>query len=275
MSQDMTKGQFDFFRKKIFELAGISLSDVKVELIQSRLRNRLTKKNLTSFDDYQKFLEHLPDDHEEWELFVNQLTTNKTDWFREPEHFDFLIETFLPEWKKLGKSHFKIWCAASSTGEEPYTLALVLNEYLANSKITFEIHASDIDTKVLKLALNGVYPVDRLEFIPEKFHHQFIRGTGEIESWMKVKPSLKSKVKFFQYNLANPPKSDEKYDLIFCRNVLIYFNPETILNVVDSLHERAHSDSLLVISHSESLQNVQTLWKFQRPSLYAKGKFTF
>jgi chemotaxis protein methyltransferase CheR len=268
----LNKDQFNYFRKKIFELAGISLSDVKIELLQSRLRSHLLKSGFTDFQTYQDHLSQIPSEHPEWESFINLLTTNKTDWFREPGHFDFLVTDFIPQWKKLDKTHLKVWCAASSTGEEPYTLSLVLNEAFANTKYTYEIHASDIDTKVLSEALNGVYPKERILQVPEKYRNSFASGTGDIAHWMKIKKSLKEKVKFFQYNLTQPLELDQKFDLIFCRNVLIYFNPNTISTVVNGLHEHANPESVLIIAHSESLQSIGSHWKFKKPSIYVKGK---
>lgn len=271
-SMTMSEEEFRFFRQKIFELAGISMTEGKLELLQSRLRVRVTKLGLTGFKEYKKFLQQLGPDHEEWIYFVNQLTTNKTDWFREEEHFHFLINDFLPAWKKLGKSHLSVWCAASSTGEEPYTLAMVLHRNLRSSGITFEVLATDIDTKVLSFADNGVYPKTGLGLVPREYHDSFIIGSGEIDGWMKVRKEIKEKVKFRQLNLVNPDVSQVNFDIIFCRNVLIYFSPETIEKVIDGLFERAAKDSLLVISHSESLQNVSTKWKYVRPTIYQKGR---
>lgn len=268
----MTRDQFDYFRKKIFELSGISLSDVKIDLLQSRLRSRVLKEGFESFDQYRDFLLSIPPEHAEWESFINLLTTNKTDWFREPGHFDFLIKEFIPKWKLLGKKKLHVWCAASSTGEEPYTLSLVLNEAFKNSEYSYEIHASDIDTKVLSEAQNGVYPRERLDQVPEIYRSYFALGTGEISHWMKIKKDLKRPVRFFQYNLTRPERLDQEYDLIFCRNVLIYFNPTTISHVVKSLYQHGSQNSVLVIAHAESLQTVNTDWKFKRPSIYVKGK---
>lgn len=274
MIQDLkiSNDQFDFFRKKIFELAGISMSDVKIDLVQSRLRSRVLNIGLNSFEDYQSYLTAVPKDHAEWETFINLLTTNKTDWFREPEHFEYLTQEFLPHWKKTGKKKLHIWCAASSTGQEPYTLSLILNEFFRNTHYDYEIHASDIDTNVLKLAQNGVYHREQLNQIPEKFHTHFAMGSGEIEQWMKVKKQIKKPVTFFQFNLTHFEKFDRQYDLILCRNVLIYFGQQTISQVVNTLFQNAASDSVLVIAHSESLQTINTEWSFKRPSIYVKGK---
>lgn len=268
----MSKEDALFFRQRIYELAGISLSDGKLDLLQSRLRSRVLHFEMENFGEYRKYLEELPRDHDEWELFINQLTTNKTDWFRESEHFDYLTNEFLVNWRKLGKKHLSVWCAASSTGEEPYTLSMVLHHALSSTGTSFEIVASDIDTRVLQHASNGVYLKSGLELIPDAYHsYAFAMGTEEISEWMKVKKEIKAPVKFLQLNLTELPRLNKKFDLIFCRNVLIYFNSQTISNVVDSMFEEAAENAVLVIAHSESLQNIPTKWKYVRPSIYRKG----
>jgi chemotaxis protein methyltransferase CheR len=273
-SLKMNLEEFNYFRSKIFDLAGISLSDAKLDLIQARLRHRILALSLSDYKDYQKYLERLPTSHEEWEVFINLLTTNKTDWFREPEHFTFINQEFLPKWLKLNKKHLSVWCAASSTGEEPYTLSLVLNKALQGSGVSYDILATDIDTKVLGLARNGVYPKERLGQVPETYHHSgFCFGRDEISDWVKVRKEIKAPVKFQQLNLTTGPFGlKQDFDLVLCRNVLIYFSPQTISKVAESLHQCASKDGVLLIAHSESLQNINASWKYVRPSIYQKGK---
>lgn len=271
--EKISESEFEYFRNKIFKLAGISMSDSKQELVRTRLRSRIIAVGLKSFKEYQEHLDSLRDDDPEWQSFINVLTTNKTDWFREENHFSFVVKEFLPQWLNLGKKHLKVWCAASSTGEEPYTLALVLAEVLQNTQITFEIIASDIDTKVLDIARNGVYPVDRLYQIPKEYHPFIAKGTGEISSWFRLKKDLKHKVQFKQINLSSESYPlEQKFDLVFCRNVLIYFDSQTIEKVTNSIFRYCEEDAILVIGHSESLQNTNVSWKYLRPSLYQKGK---
>jgi chemotaxis protein methyltransferase CheR len=273
LSLKLSLDEFDYFRSKIHSLAGISLSNAKLDLIQARLRSRVHHLGLGDFRSYRNHLENLPSSDPEWELFINVLTTNKTDWFREDEHFRFITQKFLPQWLKLGRKHLSVWCAASSTGEEPYTLSLVLNQALKQTGISYKILATDIDTKVLSIAKNGVYPKDRLSQIPPNYHAEFVPGTKDISAWMKVRKCIKKKVEFRQLNLNHSPyELNEKFDLILCRNVLIYFNPETIAKVTQGLHACATKDAVLLIAHSESLQNITSSWKFVRPSIYQKGK---
>ncbi len=268
----LARAEFDFFRARVQERAGISLSEAKIELVQARLRPRLVELGLTGYSGYVSYLQTLPPEHEEWQTFVNSLTTNKTDWFREPQHFDLLVNDFLPRWFKLGKKKLKVWCAASSTGEEPYTLALVLDKALRESGADFEILATDIDTEVLSHARRGVYPRDRLFQIPPSFQSGFDFGTGEISDWMRVKKRIKDKIRFERFNLissAYPWKSE--FDFIFCRNVMIYFNEETTRLVVTHAFQAAAEHSALIIAHSESLQNIKSPWAYLQPSIYVKG----
>lgn len=270
---ELSAEEFDYFRSKIFDLAGISMSPAKINLLQTRLRARVLALGFSNYEQYRKHLEGLPDDNSEWEIFVNLLTTNKTEWFREPKHFDFIVNKFLPHWKKLGKNHLNVWCAASSTGEEPYTLSLILNQALEGSNITYSIDASDIDTKVLGIAQNGVYPKSSLEQIPEEYHSHFSVGVQELSNWVKVKKTIKAPISFHWLNLIEYPYPLEKsYDLILCRNVLIYFNNETIAKVAENLFKQAANNSVLITAHSESLQNVKSSWKYLSPSIYLKGK---
>lgn len=268
----LSPDEFEYFRKKIFQLSGIALTQAKATLVQTRLRSRIVELGFKSFIDYRKYLEPLPAAHEEWQFFINLLTTNKTDWFREPEHFDYITDVFLPKWRKLGKKELKVWCAASSTGEEPYTLSMVLADALKGTGIDYSILATDIDTKVLSVASNGVYQKEFLHQIPECYRNTFIHGTQEISEWMKVRPAIKKKVSFAQLNLTlGPFPMSEEYDLILCRNVLIYFNPQTINQVLTHLNAAGSKESVLLVSHTESFQEIKNVWKYIRPSIYYKG----
>lgn len=264
---------FSFFQKAIYDYAGISLTLMKRELIQSRLRTRVLTLGFSRFQDYRLHLKNLPRGDDEWQCFINLLTTNKTDWFREEDHFVILQNEFIPQWLKQKKKILKVWCAASSSGEEPYTLALVLDELFKKSALDFDILATDIDTSVLEKAKAGVYAKDRLDQIPEKYHAHFDLGTKDISSWMRVSKKIKDKIRFEQFNLVQQTYPHLlEFDLIFCRNVLIYFNKETIGLVAENLFEAAGRESVLFISHSESLQNIDTKWIYKKPSIYLKGK---
>jgi chemotaxis protein methyltransferase CheR len=263
---------FNFFRQAIRELTGIALSDAKKELVQSRLRSRVQALGLEGFGAYRAHLEGLPREHSEWQAFINLLTTNKTDWFREMGHFDYLIREFLPAWKKLGKKKLSVWSSACSTGEEPYTLSMVLNRQLANSGCSYSIFATDLDTEVLRHASNGVYKRSQLYQIPPEYKgDSFSLGSGEISEWMKIKSHLRAPITFEQFNLnsARYPWED-RFDLIFCRNVLIYFPKEVINQVIAGSFQAATRGGVLCIGHSESLQNLKHSWKYVKPSILMK-----
>ena len=270
---DIHENELAFFGSKLKELAGISLNNSKKELLKGRLRKRLYVLKLAKFADYKNYLESLPAEHSEWQDFINLLTTNKTDFFREPKHFDFLANTFIPQWLKRSPPNevLKIWSCAASTGEEAYSLAMHLSEHLPAQR-KFHIISTDIDTNVIKTARNGVYPLDRWDQIPDSLKAKYTdRGTGEISQWFRIKPSLKSHVVFDQHNLIESTlPRDEKYDLIFCRNVFIYFNKETITEIIRKLHSATRPQGLLFIGHSESIQNLDSNWELIKPAIYKR-----
>lgn len=260
---------FHFFQDVVKRVAGIHIADTKKELVQSRLRAHVQRLGFDGFSEYRQYIETLNAKDPEWQTFINMMTTNKTDWFREPAHFDFLIDSFLPDWRKQHRGRLNVWSAACSTGEEPYTLAAVLERHLEGR---YAIQASDIDTNVLSQAKNGVYPKDRLYQIPELYHRStFAFGTKEISEWFKVKKSVKANVKFQRCNLMESPYPwTHPFDLIFCRNVLIYFQKDAIKKIVDGLYAAASPGAVLIIGHSESLQNIQTKWRQEKPSIFRK-----
>ncbi len=263
---------FEYFRSELKKRAGIAIADNKSEMITGRLRKRLIELKMRDFESYAEYLRSLPQSHAEWELFTNSLTTNKTDFFREPEHFEFLIKDIIPEWKKRGAAELNVWCAAASTGEEPYTLAMVLNRQSRVQGFKYSLLSSDIDSAVLAKAKNGVYPKTKLGEIPTDYHKDALAmGTGEISQWMKIKASMREGMSFQQVNLIEAPyRVGKSFDLIFCRNVLIYFTPETIATVAQGLYEAAKPGAYLVIGHSESLHNITTEWQYVKPSVYRK-----
>lgn len=270
----LTDEDFLYFKEKIFISSGINLNLSKKTLVQSRLNSHLDRLKISTFNEYRLYLESLPSNDPEIQRFINLMTTNKTEWFRENEHFIYLTDKFIPTWKKQGKKILKVWSAASSSGEEVYTIAVILQKLLDKTGIDFEITGSDIDTNVLEFARNGVYKRDQLVNIPSDYHQYFNLGTDDIKDWMKVSNVIRSHVHFEQFNLKNGNYQDlnKSFDLIFCRNVMIYFTPETITDIANECFKNAASDAVMIISHSESLQNLKTPWKVKLPSIYTKGQ---
>lgn len=261
--------EFMVFKELIGRIAGISLGESKKELVKSRLVMYIHSLKLNSFEDYLRFLQKQPADSKYWQEFVNLLTTNKTDFFRESKHFEFLVEKYIPEWLKTDQKVLRIWSCAASTGEEAYTLAMILKKHLPADK-DFEILATDIDTNVLTQAENGVYPLTKLEEIPAEYHKDSLSvGTGDVSKWFRIKSSLKEKITFKQHNLiekADMP--DRHFDLVFCRNVMIYFSKETIKQVLQNLESKTKLNGLLFIGHAESLHGIESKWKTVQPSVY-------
>lgn len=252
--------EFEAIRSYLFEIAGITLGDTKKDMVASRLGKRLRHHGLTSFADYYKLVRDEPADGPERQEFINCLTTNKTDFYREAHHFDYLRDTVIAQARAKaaagGPKRFRLWCAASSTGEEPYTLALTLREHLPPSEgWDVGILASDIDTNVLEQASRGVYDEDRVAPVPrELLRKYFLRGTGDNDGRVAVRPELKELISFRQINLTTddwPIK--HKFDAIFCRNVMIYFNRETQQKLMERFAQFLAADGYLFVGHSENM----------------------
>lgn len=272
VSQSDNSTAFEYFRKELKRRVGIAIAETKADMIDGRLKKRVAELNLRDFQDYADFLRSLPDKHGEWELFVNCLTTNKTDFFREPEHFAYLTREILPRWREQPRESFNVWSAASSTGEEPYSLSMVLYQQSKVKAFRYSILATDVDSSVLERTKRGVYPISKLQEIPAAYRKDSIAvGTGEIVDWFKIKDQLREALSCQGCNLINTPYGLGKaFDLIMCRNVLIYFTPETIEHVVQGLYEAAKPGGYLLIGHSETLHNVKTEWQYIKPSIYRK-----
>ena len=267
-SERFTNEDFLFLKEKIFQLAGIHLTEKKKDLVRSRVQSFLRKSKFKSVDELKVELQN--SNPTVTQQFVNLLTTNKTDFFREPKHFDFLIYNLIPQWKKERKTEIKIWCSASSTGEEPYTIAMVLHKHLPKS-VTFKILATDIDTQVLSKAQNGVYPNLKLHEIPEEYQAHLIDGKKKADGWFKIADDIHSKIAFKQHNLIESTyPGDEVFDVIFCRNVLIYFERRTINKLMEKLHLSLKHSGHLFIGHSESIPETQHLFEFIQPATFKK-----
>jgi chemotaxis methyl-accepting protein methylase len=270
---ELSSDDFHYFKEVIFERAGISLSQSKVSLVQSRLRNRLVALGLKEFSEYRVYLEGLTDPDPEWEIFINLLTTNKTDWFREPAHFDFVEKEIVPQWIKRGMKKISIWSAAASTGEEAYSLAILFDQLSQSGhRFDYEILGTDIDTEVLEIAKNGVYSKSRLSLVsPEIRDTYFITGKKELSDWVRLNSEIKARVKFKQLNLLHTHAEESRsFDLIFCRNVFIYFKKDVIKKVTENLYRQASPGAYLMIGHSESLHGIKHPWNFLKPSIFVK-----
>ena len=250
---------FKSFKKLIYDLAGIALADSKEVMVQSRLAKRLRALGLESYSDYWQLLSR-GDRPDEITNFINALTTNKTDFFREKHHFDFLMSTAFPEIQKRaaegGQKKVRIWCSASSTGEEPYTIAISVREFFGTDpNWDIRILASDIDTEVLRTAAAGVYPIDRFSVVPHQIIKRYFEHDTEAgDSIYRAKSTLRDLITFRQINLQQAEwPINTSFDVIFCRNVMIYFDAQTQSALVDHFSKVLRSDGYLMIGHSESL----------------------
>lgn len=270
MEYAISTEEYQRFRRLIYDKSGISLGDQKQSLVKSRLSTRLRDLQLSTFSEYYDFV--LSDQNgEEFTRLLDLISTNKTDFFREPKHFDFLRDRILPE--LADEKRIRIWSSACSTGEEPYTIAMTLFEHVQNpDQWDFKILASDLSTRVLAKAAAGTYNEDRFRGVPpEVLRRHFLRGRGGSEGLFKVKPHLAAVIQFRRLNLMDsqfPIKNP--LDLIFCRNVMIYFDRPTQETLVNKFHRYLKPGGYLFIGHSESLQWVNHTFKSLAPTIYQK-----
>lgn len=261
---DFTGKDFERVRAMIYKRAGIALADSKQEMVYSRLARRLRATGISSFVRYLDDLEagRMGD---EWEAFTNALTTNLTSFFREAHHFPLLAEHV----KKLS-GPITIWCSASSTGEEPYSIAMTVCEAFNTLTPPVTIIATDIDTNVLATAANGVYNLDRLDKMPaDRARRFFLRGKGDREGQVRVRPELRQMITFKPLNLlADGWPLTGQFDVIFCRNVMIYFDKATQRKILSRFVPLMKPDALLFAGHSENFLYVSDSLKLRGKTVY-------
>ena len=262
---NFTRSDFERVRALIYKRAGISLADSKHEMVYSRIARRLRATNIVSFSTYLDELEagRLGD---EWESFTNALTTNLTSFFREAHHFPLLAEHV----KRLAGGPITIWCSASSTGEEPYSIAMTVCEAFNSATPPVQIIATDIDTSVLAVGAQGVYGIERLDkMAPERARRFFLRGKGEQEGMVRVRPELRQLVTFKQLNLlADGWPLSGQFDVIFCRNVMIYFDKATQRKILARFVPLMKPHGLLFAGHSENFTYVSDALKLRGKTVY-------
>jgi chemotaxis protein methyltransferase CheR len=261
---EFTARDFERVRALIYKRAGIALADSKQEMVYSRLARRLRATGIRSFAAYLDALEGKHEDSE-WEAFTNALTTNLTSFFREAHHFPLLAEHVSRK-----KEPVTVWCSASSTGEEPYSIAMTLCEALGTMAAQSHVIATDIDTNVLNAAASGIYSIDRLDkMAPERAKRFFLRGRGEQDGLVRVRPELRQMVTFKQLNLLSGdwPISGP-FDVVFCRNVMIYFDKPTQSRILSRFVPLMKPDALLFAGHSENFLYVSDAFKLRGKTVY-------
>lgn len=259
-----TDADFTRIQALIHQRAGISLHSGKHAMVYSRVSRRLRDTGHTSFKPYLDWLEQ--QGGTEWQEFINALTTNLTSFFREQHHFS-LLENLL---RSDSQRPWRIWCAAASTGEEPYSIAITAAEALGIGA-DFHIHNSDIDTKVLATAARGVYKVEGIKSLsPERLQRFFLRGKGASAGLIRVKPELQKKMDFQTINLIHELPFREPFDAVFCRNVMIYFDAPTQRQVLQRIHRAMKPGGLLFVGHAENFSDATSLFALRGKTVYER-----
>ncbi len=252
----------------IYRHAGISLSDTKQAMVYSRLLQRLRHTGQPTFGAYLSWLQSNDASAKaEWQEFVNSLTTNLTSFFREEHHFTSLAGLLA---QRAG-SPIRLWCSAASTGEEPYSLAMVIQETLG-PQANVTLMCSDIDTKVLATARRGVYAADARGLNAERTQRHFMRGSGTNVGYIRIKPDLARKPQFFEFNLMSADWSalGDPFDIVFCRNVMIYFDPPTQRKVLEHMHRVMKPKAQLFVGHSENFADQRDLFRLIGRTVYER-----
>ena len=260
---DFTVRDFERVRSLIYKRAGIALAPGKQEMVYSRLARRLRSVGLQSFEHYLDSLER-DCDSAEWEAFTNALTTNLTSFFREEHHFPILADHV------RNRRDVNVWCSAASTGEEPYSIAMTLCEAYGTLTPPAQIRATDIDTNVLATAAAGIYPLDRVERLsPERLRRFFLRGTGAQAGLVRIRPELRKLITFQQLNLLDDNyRLSSTFDVVFCRNVMIYFDKPTQSKILSRFAPLIKPDGLLFAGHSENFLYVSDAFKLRAKTVY-------
>ena len=265
---------FQYLRRLVKRETGIVITEAKREMVYSRLSRRLRILNLTDFQDYCSLLEG--DSQGELNAFINAVTTNLTSFFREPHHFEYLQNTVVPELLAVNGTsrRIRIWSAGCSTGEEPYSIAMAMAEISpASGNGDCRILATDIDTDVLAKAERGIYPVERLAGIAQPgLKRWFLRGSGANRGMARVVPKLREMIAFRHLNLMGAWPVRGPIDVLFCRNVVIYFDKETQRRIFDKFADCMAEHSYLFIGHSESLFKITDRFELVGQTIYRKRR---
>lgn len=266
----MDKQTFNRFRSLVYDKAGIFLHEGKEALIQSRLGKRMRALGI---DTHKQYLDFVIQDNtgEEIVQMLDAISTNVTSFFRESKHFDVLSE-LLHKWSGSGQKNFKFWSAACSSGEEPYSMAMVINDALGSFNSDYKILATDISTRVLEKSQQGIYDKEKLQQIPPKYRERFFERHSENgTTHYIVKDALKKIISFRRINLSTTPfPMKGPFDVVFCRNVMIYFDNIVRKNLLDEVHRLLKPGGYLMVGHAESLTGMMSTFKSVMPSVYVK-----
>lgn len=269
---ELSDADFLAFSEFIYNEFGIKMPPIKRVMLQGRLLKRIRELNMQSYTEYKNYFFSPEGQKKEIFSFLNVVTTNKTDFFREPVHFDFLRNEILPEYAGNNRS-LKIWSAGCSSGEEPYTISIVLNEFkVDNPLFNFSILGSDISNKVLTNASKGVYAEHKVALMPMDLKKKyFLKSKNRENPSVRVKPELQKSIALKYVNLMdNQYDVHDTFDVIFCRNVLIYFDRATQEKVISKLSQHLRPGGYFFIGHSESLSGMDLPLKHIKPTIFIK-----
>ncbi len=262
---DLDKKTFQKFAQLIYEKCGITLGEKKEALVQARVGKRMRALGVSDFKAYFDLVEK-DEAGDEVTALLDAISTNVTHFFREARHFD-LFGQLLRQWEKQGQSRFRIWCAASSTGEEPYSIAMTLLENLQDPDDA-KILATDISTRVLEKARQGLYEERHMESVPRPYPSKYFTKERGL---FHVKPELKRLLTFGRINLAKPPfPLKGPLDVVFCRNVMIYFDNQVRTRLLNNMYDLLKPGGYLMVGHAESLSGMLSHFKSVEPSVYTK-----
>jgi chemotaxis protein methyltransferase CheR len=258
----------------IYDEYGIKLTPVKKSMLESRLQKRLSALQMDSYREYCEFIFSTQGKQQELIHMIDLVTTNKTDFFREPAHFDFLTNEVLPEFANNYPSRqLKVWSAGCSSGEEPYTLAMVLNEFSESRQmINYSIKATDLSTQVLNKAITAIYTEERVAGIPLQLKRKyFFKSKDPLKKTVRVVPQLRAKVNFERFNFMDDTLAvSGEFDIIFCRNVIIYFDKITQEKVINKLCQKLRPGGYFFLGHSESITNMEVPLEQLKPTVFRK-----
>lgn len=270
MDMEIKEKEFEKLSSYIRKNFGINLTDRKKVLVTARLHNTIEELGFSSFEEYYEYVIADKSGNAVSEL-INKISTNHTFFYREEKHFDFLQTTVLPYLynRELGSRDIRIWSAGCSSGDEPYTIAMVLQEYFKNKPgWNKQILATDISLKALEKARLGIYNDDQISKLPKHWKSQYFKRMDK--DTLHVENNIKSEVIFRRFNLMNEFPFKKKFHVIFCRNVMIYFNNETKNKLIQKFYDNLEPGGYLFIGHSETIERSTTKFKFIKPSIYRK-----
>lgn len=272
-SYEITEKEFQLFKDIIYRQTGINMSEKKRNLIVARLSKRLRALNLNNFSEYYKYLSENLNTGDEIINLINRITTNKTDFFRESHHFDFLLNEIFPALIRDGytrrERRLRIWSAGCSSGEEPYSIAMTVCEAFKEERgWDIKILATDLDTEVLMKASRGAYPSQAVSPVPIGYLSKYFERTAQ---GYEVDQKVRSMVTFRKLNLMEPSfPMKRSFDIIFCRNVMIYFDDETKRTLLRKFYNHLNDGGFMFVGHSESLMYMKDIFRFLKHTVYQK-----